>query len=424
MELSKELQNKIINFLLSIHFLQDSDNQRAFIYHVGLDSKLQEQLILGKPLSQFIPLLVQELDAYGTLENGNYALEAAIETSKHYIGKDRGLDCENLLQELRAYREAINFDHTIDDDVEEIAGRNEVVRILQQALDCHQLPYNQVAGLHIKMESTSSRKNIIPIDIYIKSGEKHITEQEKNSRVKKHIFEKELWRDWEDNNKNVIFVWLKDTAPINAFWTRIHANRPKRSKIFIPKTAKITPITKYDFSLKFDSIEENLTNTQPVAVNLLADDTIDFQGKLDGDFRKKAKDIYKSLMDPKYINPLLGETLLTWRGWRHITSPKRRIKSIYDSLRLIPMIPLCIENPDIFKTFKRIREFQRGKWIYAPRLVVFKKELTSKDDLPIQVNLVLKEIIMYPTNWKTNYLRPYKKTKRIVSFESIYKVSP
>ncbi len=67
MELPVTLQNKIIDFLMSLPNIQDGDSQRALIYQGGLDPKLQAQIPFGKPLAQFVPFLVSILTHFKDL---------------------------------------------------------------------------------------------------------------------------------------------------------------------------------------------------------------------------------------------------------------------------------------------------------------------------------------------------------------------
>lgn len=84
MELFFPLHKSIITFLTSIPNIHDSDSQRSLIYQAGLDSKLLNQIPVGKPPSEFVPLLVSVLIDYGTLNDGRNALEAILETAKNY----------------------------------------------------------------------------------------------------------------------------------------------------------------------------------------------------------------------------------------------------------------------------------------------------------------------------------------------------
>lgn len=100
MKLPLTLQNKIIEFLISLPNLHDSDSQRAMLYWAGMDSQLQAQLPFGTPLVQFIPLLVTTLLNYGKLDNGRYALVAVLDVTKNYVGQDGKAYCESLIQEF------------------------------------------------------------------------------------------------------------------------------------------------------------------------------------------------------------------------------------------------------------------------------------------------------------------------------------
>lgn len=103
MKLPAILQNKIIDFLKSLSTLHDSESQRAFIYHAGLDPQLQQQIPFGKPPAQFVPFLISILLDYERLDDGRYALEAILHVAKDYIGQDRKKYCDDLIQELQGY---------------------------------------------------------------------------------------------------------------------------------------------------------------------------------------------------------------------------------------------------------------------------------------------------------------------------------
>lgn len=102
MRLPITLQNSIIEFLKSLPNIDDSKNQRAFIYSIGLDTSLQEQIRYADSSAQFVPLLVDTLVRYGKLSDGQYALEAVLHATKNYIGQDKRVLCEHLIHELHA----------------------------------------------------------------------------------------------------------------------------------------------------------------------------------------------------------------------------------------------------------------------------------------------------------------------------------
>ncbi len=95
------LQHKIINFLIALPNLDDTNSRQAFIYGVGLDPQLQDHIPFDEPRAQFVPLLVSLLINYGKLSDGRYALEAVLKEAKKYIGQDKQKECESLLQELQ-----------------------------------------------------------------------------------------------------------------------------------------------------------------------------------------------------------------------------------------------------------------------------------------------------------------------------------
>lgn len=106
MELPATLQKNIIDILKSLPVLDDTKSRQAFIYSAGLDSQLKDLIDFDKPVAQFAPLLVSTLIKYGELHDGRHALESVLETAKGYVGQDRQLHCDKVLQELHTYLQA------------------------------------------------------------------------------------------------------------------------------------------------------------------------------------------------------------------------------------------------------------------------------------------------------------------------------
>lgn len=103
MKLPLELQQKIIAFLKTIPNIYDSNSQRALLYQAGLDATLQNQIIIGRPPAEFIPLLISTLTSYGRLGDGRDALEAVLEAAKGSVGYERQELCNNLIAEYQSH---------------------------------------------------------------------------------------------------------------------------------------------------------------------------------------------------------------------------------------------------------------------------------------------------------------------------------
>jgi hypothetical protein len=101
MALSVALHKKIVNFLMSLPNINDSNGQQAFINSAALDDPLQRLIKFPGSPAQFFQLLVPQLVKYGQLEDGRNALEAILEATKDYVGRDKKAYCDRLIQELR-----------------------------------------------------------------------------------------------------------------------------------------------------------------------------------------------------------------------------------------------------------------------------------------------------------------------------------
>lgn len=96
------LHKKIVEFLMSIPNVHDSNALRAFLYNAGLDTQLQNHLNFALPSAQFFQLLVATLSEYGTLTDGRNAVNAVLESAKNYVGQQKREECDILIQELAA----------------------------------------------------------------------------------------------------------------------------------------------------------------------------------------------------------------------------------------------------------------------------------------------------------------------------------
>lgn len=97
-----KLKKEIIQFLASLPNIDTTEAQQSFIYSVGLDRQLQQMIKFGGSATQFVQLLMPTLIDYGTLEDGQPALEVVLESAKDRVGKEKQGYCDTLLRKLRA----------------------------------------------------------------------------------------------------------------------------------------------------------------------------------------------------------------------------------------------------------------------------------------------------------------------------------
>ena len=65
-----------------------------------------EQISVNEPPKQFAELSVALCMEYGTLHNGQKAIEALLEAAKQYVGSDKQTLCDQLIQQLQAEQES------------------------------------------------------------------------------------------------------------------------------------------------------------------------------------------------------------------------------------------------------------------------------------------------------------------------------
>lgn len=113
MILDRALQKQIIDFLVSLPNINDTEKQQAFIFQAVLDKELQNQLPFGKPVSLFVSHVVTVAFNYGKMKDGRYALDSILETTKGFVGQDKQEYCNTLIEQLRYIREHAENEHLV-----------------------------------------------------------------------------------------------------------------------------------------------------------------------------------------------------------------------------------------------------------------------------------------------------------------------
>ena len=101
MPITHALRMAIIDCLKTFPNIEDLRGRRALVAKAGLDAPLAKQISYGGPLHEFCALLVAELEEYGRLKNGRYALQAVIEAVRARADPAERRECELILKDLR-----------------------------------------------------------------------------------------------------------------------------------------------------------------------------------------------------------------------------------------------------------------------------------------------------------------------------------
>lgn len=100
-QISVELRRKIVGFLTD---LPNMDTLRqTLIYQAGLDEQLQKQIVMDGQSVKFVQMLVETLIKYGRLSDGRHALKAVLQAAQAFVGIDKRVYCETLIQELQQF---------------------------------------------------------------------------------------------------------------------------------------------------------------------------------------------------------------------------------------------------------------------------------------------------------------------------------
>ena len=66
MAIESRLHQNIVDFLITLPFFQSKNGRRAILLNAGLD-KVLPTINLSGSTAEFIPLLIEQLDQYGSL---------------------------------------------------------------------------------------------------------------------------------------------------------------------------------------------------------------------------------------------------------------------------------------------------------------------------------------------------------------------
>lgn len=94
-----------IHFLQKTTFMQTEDGRRALIISAGLE-EVPFTIGFEKGAVIFCPLFVDELDKYGKLQRGKFAIEALLEEVGSNLGQDQKQKCDQLITQWCTWYQA------------------------------------------------------------------------------------------------------------------------------------------------------------------------------------------------------------------------------------------------------------------------------------------------------------------------------
>lgn len=95
-----DLNNDIVEFLLSLPNVGDINTRQSLLLGAGLDLQLINVISMDGPSRQFIQMLIANLQNYGELRDSRNAIEALLESAKKLVGSNKNKYCQSLIQRL------------------------------------------------------------------------------------------------------------------------------------------------------------------------------------------------------------------------------------------------------------------------------------------------------------------------------------
>lgn len=100
-EIPFELRQESVDVLVSLPNIHDMKVAQALISSAGFDAQLLGTIEFSGAPQPFFQTLVSLLSSYGTLEDGRHALAALLRSAKEYVGQEKRVRCDRLIQAIR-----------------------------------------------------------------------------------------------------------------------------------------------------------------------------------------------------------------------------------------------------------------------------------------------------------------------------------
>jgi hypothetical protein len=217
--------------------------------------------------------------------------------------------------------------------------------------------------------------------------------------------------EWRSLEVPVVFLWVNDKTG-QVYW-RFISKTSKGHSVFVRNTDFLCPLTPFDFILRLNkSRVRSIPWKEPITPLI---------PPVKGSFKDSALRYYcVNFLGKSIDSPIFGKVFFSWRGWRHLVSNQRSVRETTDSLAFLPAIPIVIEDPDGIVGFRRLERVVRGKVTTESRLIAIeRKRIDIKGRGEVDIIVVLRERILYPTEWENDF-HFQERIIRDISFESVY----
>ena len=244
--------------------------------------------------------------------------------------------------------------------------------------------------------------------VQVKAGNSYA--QSRGSRWLIKNIPADRFRQWTRSKLPVLFIWVRPTTPAECYCILI--TRDSSLEHFsISKGALITPSLRYDLTLGMSREQSNATLRGQLLIPPLG-----------SGLRPFAKDRYRALLrlGRPLVNPVLGDVVPSWRGWRHMTRQGRPKRYISQSLQLMPNIADIVSTATQFLGLRRLGRIPRGEWVTEVRLLAFRGPTISFGSrAAADTRIVFRERIRYPREWAQD-ISLHDNVTREVTIESVY----
>ena len=251
------------------------------------------------------------------------------------------------------------------------------------------------------------QKPLLHFVAQVKTGQSQVSRLKDVLKVKRPNAKRLL--EWKSLEAPVLFLWVNDTN-WTIYWSLI--NKDNRSgSIFLSYNSFLCPATPYDLIVKL--------NRQRTAEFSIVGNELRPPSRIT--LKEYAMNYYvKNMLRKMVDNPIVGNVAFTWAGWRHMVRNRRTQAETSRSLTLLPFATNVLKDPTGIVGFRRLSHDVRGKLTTESRLISFEsKNVEIKDRAPANLVVVVKERLVYSTNWHNNFTY-HAKMIRDLTFYSIY----
>lgn len=228
----------------------------------------------------------------------------------------------------------------------------------------------------------------ITVHCQVKSGQSYRSPSSSKAQLVLQLDEDTL-SVLRSGTQPALLLWVPPKPSPRIYWHILDRRHTLRTRVKIPRENFVTPSLRIDLSRAsaFDRYSHSIPR-QDVAS--LSEDQV----------TRTARQAYRTLGSQQLRHPLLGTLRVTRLGWRHITRASKSKQKRLQSLRVVPYLPMVLENiPDHYVVTDKSIKVVGSRTVERRHVLMWYRNAFRLESVPHLAIVRVREEVSYPTNW-------------------------